>query len=76
MTRLDHKNDIENPRRNSRRTFRRSEWLDHDSKLFAKKFSSRGTSSAFLRVLFVEDLTVALIVALGTLHGIDLEVFA
>ncbi|GAB7324390.1 hypothetical protein MBLNU13_g08331t2 [Cladosporium sp. NU13] len=76
ITRLDYKNNIENPRRKSRRVFRCSEWLDHDSKGFAKKLSAGGTSSAFLRVLFIEDLTEALIDSLGTLYGVDPELFA
>jgi hypothetical protein len=76
ITRLDYKDNIEDPRRKSKRTFRSSEWLDYDSKTFAKKLSSGGTSSAFLRVLFVEDLTEALIDTLGTLYGVDPELFA
>jgi hypothetical protein len=76
IIRLDYKNNIENPRRKSRRTFQNIDWLGPNSKNFAKKLSSGGTSSAFLRVLFVEDFTEVLIDTLGTLYGVDPELFA
>lgn len=76
ITRLDYKNSIENPRRKSRRVLRSRDWLGLNSGNFAKKLSSGGTSSPFLRVLFVEDLTEALIDSLGTLYGVDPELFA
>lgn len=76
ITRLDYKNNIENPRRKSRRVFRSRDWLGPNSKAFAKKLSAGGSSSAFLRVLFIEDLTSALIDTLGTLYGVDPELFA
>ena len=76
ITRLEYKNNIENPRRKSRRTFQNRDWLGPNSKNFAKKLSSGGTSSTFLRVLFVEGLTAALIDTLGILYGVDPELFA
>lgn len=76
ITRLDYKNNIENPRHKSRRVFRSRDWLGPYSKNFAKKLSSGGTSSVFLRVLFVEDLTSSLIDTLGELYGVDPELFA
>lgn len=76
ITRLDYKHNIDDPRQKSRRTFSDEAWLEHDWKAFAKKLSSGGTSSASLRVLFVEDLTAALINKLGDLYGVDPELFA
>jgi hypothetical protein len=76
ITRLDYKNSIESPRRKSRRVLRSRDWLGVNSNKLAKKLSSGGTSSPFLRVLFVEDLTEALIDSLGSLYGVDPELFA